>query len=424
MTTRETTKTTTSQRLTSRQQQRKKSHDDNTINTRQSRQRHYDLSSASSIGSIENGPDDSTDDGVHRQKKFKGNTHEELLTDESRQDTSTSLHQGKPRTGRQEKWIDHQDNAMSKPNSDCSKMPKQKTKMKPHASQQIRKQHHHYHGTSNNIWDDIQKSRTVNDTNDNNTEISVSSSSLAYSSTESPTPTATLKPTSIIRTSSIMAKRKSNQQQLSYKWEKFFHQTRALKPTVSQTCGTKWHQSRIQLSTSFQSDNLHFGDDLQNHSNIECFIFHNINGIKDETNWVQINQKMHELDVTGFGLAEINTTFRGQFYQKWHDFTRKAFRHSKMISSESDVIYENAYQPGGTLTAIVGKWQARISAKGSDTSGLGRWSYCIISSNKKNLVIVTTYKPIKTQGKYSMVTAMDTATGTATGPGSNQMFLQ
>jgi hypothetical protein len=103
MTTRETTKTTTSQRLTSRQQQRKKSHDDNTINTRQSRQRHYDLSSASSIGSIENGPDDSTDDGVHRQKKFKGNTHEELLTDESRQDTSTSLHQGKPRTGKTRK---------------------------------------------------------------------------------------------------------------------------------------------------------------------------------------------------------------------------------------------------------------------------------------------------------------------------------
>jgi hypothetical protein len=72
-----------------------------------------------------------------------------------------------------------------------------------------------------------------------------------------------------------------------------------------------------------------------------------------------------------------------------------------MISSESDITYDNAYKPGGTLTAIVGKWQARISAKGTDTSGLGRWSYCIISSNKKNLVIVTAYKPIKTQGPHT-----------------------
>jgi hypothetical protein len=202
---------------------------------------------------------------------------------------------------------------------------KRKTKTKTHTSQQTRKQHQHYQGTSTNIWDDIQEIRTVNDTNDDDTEKSASSLTLVYSSSESTTPTAILKPSSIIRTSSIMAKRKPKHQKLSNEWNKLFHQTRALKPTVSQTCGTKWHQTRIQLPTSFQSNNLHFGDDLQNHSDIECFIFHNINGIKDETNWVQINQTMYELDVTGFGLAEINTTFRGPLYQKWHDITRKTF---------------------------------------------------------------------------------------------------
>jgi hypothetical protein len=37
-----------------------------------------------------------------------------------------------------------------------------------------------------------------------------------------------------------------------------------------------------------------------------CFIFHNINGIKDEHNWAQINITMKDLDITSVGFAEIN----------------------------------------------------------------------------------------------------------------------
>jgi hypothetical protein len=110
---------------------------------------------------------------------------------------------------------------------------------------------------------------------------------------------------------------------------------------------------------------------------------------------------MQELDATGFGFSEINTTFRGQHYQKWNNITRKIFRHSKLIPSESDIQYNQTYKPGGTLTAIVGKWQSRITEKGSDASGLGRWSYCILSSHKRNLAIITAYKPIKTQGPHT-----------------------
>jgi hypothetical protein len=70
---------------------------------------------------------------------------------------------------------------------------------------------------------------------------------------------------------------------------------------------------------------------------------------RTKTNWVQTNQTMYKLDVTGFGLAETNTTFRGQFYQKWHDVSRKAFQPSKMISSENDITYNNAYKPDEML---------------------------------------------------------------------------
>jgi hypothetical protein len=38
--------------------------------------------------------------------------------------------------------------------------------------------------------------------------------------------------------------------------------------------------------------------------------------------------------------------------------------------SESDIIYEQPYKPGGTLTAVIGKWQSRISERRTDESGL------------------------------------------------------
>jgi hypothetical protein len=72
-----------------------------------------------------------------------------------------------------------------------------------------------------------------------------------------------------------------------------------------------------------------------------------------------------------------------------------------LITSESDIRYENDYKPGGTITAIVGKWQSRILENGTGPSGLGHWSYFRISSNKRNLIIVTAYKPLKTQGPHT-----------------------
>jgi hypothetical protein len=154
----------------------------------------------------------------------------------------------------------------------------------------------------------------------------------------------------------------------------------------------------ITMTNDFQPNNLHFGDNINHNTDAECFLFHNINGIKDETNWVQINSMMKELNITGFGFSEINTTFRGLAYNKWNNITRKIFKHSRIIASESNIIPDNSYKPGGTLTAITGKWQSRITAKGVDPLGLGRWSYFILSSNKKSLVIVTAYQPLKTKG--------------------------
>jgi hypothetical protein len=69
-----------------------------------------------------------------------------------------------------------------------------------------------------------------------------------------------------------------------------------------------------------------------------------------------------------------------------------------MVTSESDFKTETNYKPGGTMTTIVGKWQAWVTEKGMDPAGLGHWSYMIIGSNRKKLVVITAYKSCKTTG--------------------------
>jgi hypothetical protein len=61
------------------------------------------------------------------------------------------------------------------------------------------------------------------------------------------------------------------------------------------------------MTNDFQPNNLHFGDNIDQNTDTECFLFHYINGIKDETNWVQINSTMKELDITGFSAARLTT---------------------------------------------------------------------------------------------------------------------
>jgi hypothetical protein len=157
-------------------------------------------------------------------------------------------------------------------------------------------------------------------------------------------------------------------------------------------------QHKIFNTKLYQQDNLPFGDNIESQTDYEGIMFHNINGIKDEQNWFQILLTMKELNITCFGLAEINTSMKGYLFQKWNDITRKIVRVSKSETSESDIKLDTDYKPGGTITTIVDKWQSRVTERGSDDKGLGRWSYLVLSSNNRKLAIVTAYRPCKTQG--------------------------
>jgi hypothetical protein len=50
------------------------------------------------------------------------------------------------------------------------------------------------------------------------------------------------------------------------------------------------------------------------------------------------------------------------------------------------------------MTAVIGKWQVRVTQHGEDKRGLGRWSFIRLSSKKKNLIIMTAYRPTHSNG--------------------------
>jgi hypothetical protein len=176
------------------------------------------------------------------------------------------------------------------------------------------------------------------------------------------------------------------------------------KTTLEEKSKSEVHQKdRPQRFTqtkiiTLYATNLPFGDDIQENADGETILFHNINGMKDSTNWFQILMTMNEINADIFGFAEINQQLNHGNKLKWYDTIRKHFYYSRSMHSESNIRTDSTYKPGGTITTVTGKWQARVSKTGSDSRGLGRWSFLQLTSKKKSLVIITAYRPCVSNG--------------------------
>jgi hypothetical protein len=163
---------------------------------------------------------------------------------------------------------------------------------------------------------------------------------------------------------------------------------------------SKHHKQRFtQIHLQSESTtNTHYGDKFDSSEEFDTVLFHNINGMKDTTNWYQVLLTMKELNVNIFGFAEINRSLNRGYKKEWFDTIRKIFYYSKTTHSESKVQFESNYKPGGTMTTITGKWQSRVTTQGQDPTGLGRWSYMRIASKKASMIIATAYRPCASQG--------------------------
>jgi hypothetical protein len=111
------------------------------------------------------------------------------------------------------------------------------------------------------------------------------------------------------------------------------------------------------LCSNYDIGNNTFGNDIQPDTG-EIFYFHNINSIKSDDNWAQILQTLTEHNVTCFGIAETNISFAHPTAKEHLKKIRQTFKHSRLSTSERESNKAASYKPGGTLTAIVGKWQA------------------------------------------------------------------
>jgi hypothetical protein len=60
-------------------------------------------------------------------------------------------------------------------------------------------------------------------------------------------------------------------------------------------------------------------------------------------------------------------------------------------------VEDTHFKPGGTVTAVLGKWANLVLQSGSYDKGCGRWSYVCLGKGKKKLEIVSAYRV----GKHS-----------------------
>jgi hypothetical protein len=155
--------------------------------------------------------------------------------------------------------------------------------------------------------------------------------------------------------------------------------------------------TQIKLKSTTYT-NQPFGDSITDTPDHERILFHNINGMKDDKNWYQKITTMKEQNASIIRFAEINQSLNRGYKWEWHDTLRKIFLYSRTAASESNLQLESKYKPGGTMTIVTGKWQARVSELGQDPTGMGRWSYQKISSKKKSIIIAMAYQPCSSQG--------------------------
>jgi hypothetical protein len=126
--------------------------------------------------------------------------------------------------------------------------------------------------------------------------------------------------------------------------------------------------------------------------------FNNINGARPYHDWTRrkaANHQLAELHVDIFGAADTNLDWSFQSCQIARTTCQLFFKNAVISTSSSSDHGKSDFQPGGTITAITGKWTGRCSHSIADKSGMGRWSgYMLQKANQKYVHIMTAYRPV------------------------------
>jgi len=110
--------------------------------------------------------------------------------------------------------------------------------------------------------------------------------------------------------------------------------------------------------------------------------------------WQALTQAALDIEADVVCIQETNTNWTTPaILTASKVFNNSTYRASKVAVSASKDSTDKNYQPGGTLTAALGRWTARVTGTGSDHSGLGQWSYIEMQGpNHIKYIIASGYK--------------------------------
>jgi len=73
-----------------------------------------------------------------------------------------------------------------------------------------------------------------------------------------------------------------------------------------------------------------------------------------------------------------------------------------IATASSSKISPTPYQPGGTLQAVIGDWAAQVVQHGTNTTGLGCWSYLKMQGKNDKCYIILLGYCICTNQKFDL----------------------
>jgi hypothetical protein len=125
-------------------------------------------------------------------------------------------------------------------------------------------------------------------------------------------------------------------------------------------------------------------------------LLQNPNGIQPPFSYLDFLFSLHvceNIGIAAMSLPETNSNLQPHHIASTKKCFKKTWEHSCIQYSHSEEEFERTYKPGGTLTAVMGPWTARVVEKGVGPYGLGRWSYLTLrGKGNKRLFLVTVYR--------------------------------
>jgi hypothetical protein len=152
-------------------------------------------------------------------------------------------------------------------------------------------------------------------------------------------------------------------------------------------------------------NNIPWGPDAHEHLDDDYFriYFQNLHGIprtKDSIpSWASTMDFLNSLKVSLFAFTEPHLQWDRNILHQAKDLQKRFFGYGQLVTSESNLQFPSSFKPGGAVIGINGKWTTRVTDRGVDPSGQGRWSYLTLSGrNSMEVMFISAYRVCQKNG--------------------------